>query len=169
MTMQKKLYKKSKSSIHSSGLFASSDIENGLKIIEYRGLKVTKAQSDNIADIHIDANKKEGNIGAVYIFTLNKTHDINGKVSWNTAKFINHSCDPNCEVDIVRGKIWISSIKDIKKNEELTYDYGYDMHSFEEHPCRCGSKNCLGYIVRSNLRWRVKKKLEEKKRKNLFK
>jgi len=39
------------------------------------------------------------------------------------------------------------------------------MYSFEEHPCRCGSKNCLGYIVRSNLRWRVKKKLEEKKRK----
>tara|TARA_X000000368_G_C23054332_1_gene723128 strand:+ start:3692 stop:4219 length:528 start_codon:yes stop_codon:yes gene_type:complete len=158
----KKLYQKKMSSIHSSGLFAKHNIETGTKIIEYVGEKLTKAKSDKIADVHIAANKKAGTNGAVYIFTLNKTHDINGKVPWNLAKFINHSCDPNCETDIIRGRIWISAIKDIKKGDELTYDYGYDMYSFEEHPCRCGSKNCLGYIVRSNLRWRVKKKLEEK-------
>jgi len=87
-------------------------------------------------------------------------------VSWNLAKYINHSCDPNCETDIVRGKIWISAIKDIKKGEELSYDYGYDMHCFEDHPCRCNSKNCVGFIVRSNLRWRIRKKLAKKK--NLF-
>ena len=107
--------------------------------------------------------KKKGTIGAVYIFTLNERYDINGKVSWNLAKYINHSCDPNCETDIIRGKIWINAIKDIKKGEELTYDYGYDMHYFEDHPCRCNSKNCVGFIVRSNLRWRLKKKLAKKK------
>jgi len=49
--------------------------------------------------------------------------------------------------------------------EELTYDYGYDMECYEDHPCRCGSKNCVGYIVRSNLRWRVLKKIQNKKKK----
>ena len=55
-------------------------------------------------------------------------------------------------------------LKNIQKGEELTYDYGYDMDSFEDHPCRCGAKNCIGYIVRSNLRWRVEKKLKDKKK-----
>ena len=163
MSQEQKLYIKKNSKIHASGLFARADIESGTKIIQYKGLKITKAQSDKIADVHIDANKKEGTVGAVYIFTLNDRYDINGKVAWNLAKYINHSCDPNCETDIVRGKIWISAIKDIKKGEELSYDYGYDMHCFEDHPCRCNSKNCVGFIVRSNLRWRLKKKLAKKK------
>ena len=166
MSQEQKLYIKKNSQIHASGLFAKDDIKNGTKIIQYKGLKITKAQSDKIADVHIDANKKKGTIGAVYIFTLNDRYDINGKVSWNLAKYINHSCDPNCETDIIRGKIWINAIKNIKQGEELTYDYGYDMYSYEDHPCRCGSKNCVGFIVRSNLRWRIRKKLAKKK--NLF-
>ena len=166
MSQEQKLYIKKNSKIHASGLFARAEIESGTRIIQYKGLKITKAQSDKIADVHIDANKKEGTVGAVYIFTLNDRYDINGKVAWNLAKYINHSCDPNCETDIVRGKIWISAIKDIKKGEELSYDYGYDMHCFEDHPCRCNSKNCVGFIVRSNLRWRIRKKLAKKK--NLF-
>ena len=165
MAKDQKLYVRKNSKIHASGLFAKSNIEPGARIIEYRGLKITKAQSDKIADVHIAANKKQGTVGAVYIFTLNERYDINGKVAWNLAKYINHSCDPNCETDIVRGKIWINAIKHIQKGEELTYDYGYDMDSFEDHPCRCGSKNCIGYIVRSNLRWRVEKKLKDKKKK----
>ena len=164
MASNQKLYIRKNSKIHSSGLFAKTDITEGARIIEYRGLKVTKAQSDKIADVNIDANKKKGTIGAVYIFTLNERYDINGKVSWNLAKYINHSCDPNCETDIIRGKIWINAIRNIKQGEELTYDYGYDMDSYEDHPCRCGSKNCVGFIVRSNLRWRVKKKIQNKKR-----
>ena len=157
MAKNQKLYIKKNSRIHASGLFARSNIETGSRIIEYRGLKITKSQSDKIADVHIEANKKEGNVGSVYIFTLNDRYDINGKVSWNLAKYINHSCDPNCETDIVRGKIWISAIKDIKKGEELSYDYGYDMHYFEDHPCRCNSKNCVGFIIREGSRWRLKK------------
>ena len=115
MSTNQKLYIKKNSRIHSSGLFAKTDIKSGTRIIEYRGLKITKAQSDKIADVHIEANKKEGKVGSVYIFTLNQRYDINGKVSWNLAKYINHSCDPNCETDIIRGKIWISAIRDIKK------------------------------------------------------
>ena len=83
MSQEQKLYIKKNSKIHASGLFAKTDIESGSKIIEYRGLKITKAQSDKIADVHIEANKKSGNVGSVYIFTLNERYDINGKVSWN--------------------------------------------------------------------------------------
>ena len=62
---------------------------------------------------------------------------------------MNHSCNPNCDTDIVDGKIWIRSFKDIKKGEELTYDYGFSFHKedFREHVCKCGSKNCVGFIV----------------------
>ena len=61
----------------------------------------------------------------VYVFELNKKYDIDGGVARNYARFINHSCDPNCEVEITNNEIWISSIKRIKKYTELTYNYGY--------------------------------------------
>ena len=70
MPSNQKLYIRKNSIIHSSGLFAKTDIEKDSRIIEYRGLKITKAQSDKIADVHIAASKKT--IGAVYIFTLNE-------------------------------------------------------------------------------------------------
>ena len=99
---------------------------------------------------------------AVFVFELNSRYDIDGDFPWNTARFINHSCSPNCEVRIARGRIWIVSRRKIRAGEELTYDYGYDFESFEEHPCRCGSRGCVGYIVRTGLRRRLKKVLGEK-------
>ena len=71
MSTNQKLYIKKNSRIHSSGLFAKTDIESGTRIIEYRGLKITKAQSDKIADVHIEANKKEGK---VVIFYYHRRH-----------------------------------------------------------------------------------------------
>ena len=162
----KKLYTVKNSKLHGKGLFANTNIKSGANIIEYVGEKITKKQSDKIAEIQLKKSQKNREEGQVYIFTLDEKYDINGNVSYNKAKLMNHSCKPNCDTDIIDGKIWIRSYRNIKKGDELTYDYGYDMYSFEEHPCRCGSKNCLGYIVRSNLRWRVKKKLEEKKKKS---
>ena len=70
MSEDQKLYIKKNSRIHSSGLFAKFNISSGTRIIEYRGLKITKAQSDKIADVHIEANKKAKTVGSVYIFTL---------------------------------------------------------------------------------------------------
>merc|ERR1712167_421045 len=78
---------------------------------------------------------------------LIKKYDIDGGVLRNHARFINHSCDPNCEVEITNNEIWISAIKNIKKDTELTYNYGYPFDSdFEDHICKCGSKKCVGYI-----------------------
>ncbi|MFT4310896.1 MAG: SET domain-containing protein-lysine N-methyltransferase, partial [Candidatus Woesearchaeota archaeon] len=62
-------------------------------------------------------------------------------------KYINHSCSPNCESINMNGHIWICARKSIKKGDELSYDYGYDHENHKEHPCKCGSKNCIGYIV----------------------
>ena len=90
--------------------------------------------------------------GSVYIFELNKKYDIDGSVSYNKAKYINHSCNPNCEVDIINNQIWISSIKNIKKGDELSYDYGYefDKDDYKDHVCKCGSKICIGFIISSD-------------------
>ncbi len=155
------------SGIHHKGVFAAKFIPKGTRIIEYVGEKLTKAQSDKRADVYLEENEKNPDKnGAVYIFELNKKYDIDGNVPNNPAKYINHSCDPNAETDIIRGKIWVIALRDIEKGEEITYDYCYDLDSWEDHPCRCGSKNCLGYIVGEDHRAKLKKELEKKKRQN---
>lgn len=153
-----------RSKIHGNGMFAKRDIPKGTKIIEYLGHKLTKAQSDKRAE-EIEAKAKKYGTGAVYIFTLNKTHDIDGSVSWNKARFMNHACETNCESDIMKGKIWIVATRDIKKGEELHYDYGYDLLNWQDHPCRCGKGSCVGYIVTENKRARLKKLIEKEKQK----
>lgn len=155
-----------RSKIHGTGVFAKKNIPKGTDIIEYMGRRITKAESDKISDVHMNNHKQNSEEnGAVYIFNLNKRYDIDGQVPWNTAKFINHSCNPNCKADIKRGHIWISSIKDIKKGEELSYNYGYDLEDYEDHPCRCGSKNCVGYIVDEDDWPKLKKLIAKKKAK----
>lgn len=153
------------SPIHGTGVFAKKDIPEGTRIIEYVGERITKKQTDERADEQMEKHEQNHDEGAVYIFELNKRYDIDGNVPWNTAKYINHGCDPNCEVDIIRGKIWISSIKDIKKGEELQYDYGFDVDDYESHPCKCGAKNCVGYIVAEEDWPKLKRRLQAKKNK----
>jgi hypothetical protein len=133
------------SSIHNKGVFAAKDIPKGTKIIEYVGEKVTKAESSRRVTKTIDDADHEN--GAVYIFELNKRHDIDGNFPYNTARLINHSCEPNSEVDIIKGHIWIIAQRKIEKGEEINYNYGYDFEDWEDHPCRCGAKNCIGYIL----------------------
>ena len=154
-----------KSRIHSVGVFAKKNIPEGTRIIEYVGEKVTKAESDRRADIPLEKNKKNGVYGAVYIFILNKRHDIDGNVSYNTARFINHSCDPNCETEIIGGHIWVVALCDIKKGKEIAYNYNYDIEDYEDHKCCCGSKRCVGYITDEDYWPRLKKKEKAKKEK----
>jgi len=145
--MNKFWYKK-KSTVHGSGLFASKNIKNGSKIIEYVGDKVTKKEGDRRADKQLNKAKKNKNNGMVYIFELNQRYDIDGGVTYNEARLINHSCNPNCEVEIENNRIWISAIKHIKKNAELSYNYGYSYDTdYIDHICKCGSKKCVGYIL----------------------
>lgn len=157
--------KVNKSSIHNNGVFAKKFIPEGTRIIEYVGEKITKAESDRRADIPIEKNKKNSDHGAVYIFTLNKKYDIDGYVPYNTARNINHSCDPNAESDIIKGKIWIIATRDIEKGEEIVYNYNYDWEDYEDHKCRCGSKRCVGYILAEEFWPKLKRKRKKAKNK----
>ena len=159
----KKLWFKRKSSVHGRGLFASQNIKKGFQIIEYVGDKVTKREGDRRADKQINRAKKNKNNGMVYIFELNKRYDIDGDVSYNYARLINHSCNPNCEVVIDNNHLWISAIKNIKKNHELSYNYGYSYDTdYDEHKCKCGSSKCVGYILDED-HWPKLKKVKKKK------
>ena len=155
----KKIWFKKKSHVHGSGLFTVQNIKKGTKIIEYIGDKVTKKEGDKRADKQIKKYKRNKNNGMVYIFELNKLYDIDGSVAYNHAKLINHSCNPNCEVEIINNEIWISAIKNKKKNNELSYNYGYSYDTdYVDHICKCGSSKCVGYILDEDHWPKLKKK-----------
>ena len=146
-----KIYKIKKSKIDNKGLYANCDIKKGTKIIEYKGKIITRKQSEE--------SPKFDNGRAIYLFNLNNKYDLDGDYKFNTARLINHSCEPNCEVSGTGLKVWVYAIKDIKKDDELSYDYGFSYDKdYEQFPCRCGTKNCIGYIVREGSRWRIKKR-----------
>ena len=151
-----KLFKIGKSVIDNKGLYASKDIKKGTKIINYVGKIITKKETDT--------NPKFDNEKAIYLYNLNSKYDLDGDFKYNTARLINHSCDPNCEVDGKGLKLWISAIKDIKKGDELTYDYGFSFDKdYRQFPCKCASKYCCGYIVREGSRWRINKRFKKRK------
>ena len=127
-----------KSRIAGLGLFAAQEIKPGTRILPYIGEKITKAESTRrIAQ------------GNAYIFTFNDRYDIDGKILRNTARFINHACEPNCEVEQTKRTLWIVALRKISDGEELTYNYGYeyDPDSYQDCPCRCGAAQCCGYIL----------------------
>ena len=152
-----KLYKVKKSNIDKRGLYALKNIKPGEKVIEYVGKLITKKETEE--------NPKFDNGKAIYLFNLNNRYDLDGDFTYNAARLINHSCNPNCEVKSKGLKLWISSIRNIKKNEELSYDYGFGFdENYKEFPCKCGSNNCCGYIVREGSRWRIKNKIKKSNR-----
>lgn len=146
------------SKIHGSGGFAKKDIKKGARLIEYIGRKVTKEEAETISDK-----------GGVFLFEVNKKWDIDGNVPENIARFINHSCNPNCNFDIKNNHIWIKAKKDIKKGEELSYNYGFDFEDHKRYPCRCGAHNCIGYILCDDHWGKIKAKwtIEKLKRKDI--
>ena len=136
-----------KSSIQGQGAFATRRIRKGTRIIEYTGEHITQAQADERYD-------DEG-MGRhhTFLFTLDDDTVIDAAVDGNEARFINHSCDPNCQALIEDKKIYIYALKDIAPDQELVYDYAYeraegmDQESEQLYVCRCGAKNCRGTIL----------------------
>lgn len=159
------MWKIKKSKIHGTGIVASEDIKKGIQVIQYIGEKISKKEGDKRSEERIRKYLKQKNEGSVYVFELNKNYDIDGSPLYNIARFINHSCDPNCEVEIINNEIWIVSIKKIKKGTELNYDYGYpfDKDDFADHNCKCESKNCVGYIISQDDWPKYKKYLKKEK------
>tara|TARA_B100001027_G_scaffold205599_1_gene168577 strand:- start:77 stop:562 length:486 start_codon:yes stop_codon:yes gene_type:complete len=161
------MYKVKSSKVHGKGVFASEFIPKNKEIIEYRGEKITKKEGDRRSEKRIKKYLNSKKTGSVYIFELNSRYDIDGSFGYNKARFINHSCNPNCEVKIEKGQIWIVSLKNIKKNQELSYDYGYefDKEDYKDHICKCGYKNCIGYIISSDDIHKYKKHLKKVQKK----
>jgi hypothetical protein len=124
------------SAIHGQGGFAIRPLRQGARVIEYLGERITKEES-----------LRRCQAQNWFIFGLDEEFDLDGNVDWNPARFLNHSCAPNCEAVCEDGRVWIVALRDLAPGEEITFNYGYDLLDYEEHPCRCGSPECVGYIV----------------------
>jgi SET domain-containing protein len=148
------------SRISGKGAFALRPIKKGEKLIEYVGERLTHKQSDERYD---DDSMDEHH---TFLFTISSRHVLDATVDGNDSRFINHSCDPNCEADITKGRIWISAIKDIAKGEELHYDYGYERSGDEtaedekRYKCLCGTAKCRGSIMEPVSTFKARKKKE---------
>jgi uncharacterized protein len=152
------------SSIHSRGVFAARDIPADTYIIEYLGERITKEESEKRAQARLMRAEKTGD-AAVYIFTLTDEWDLDGSGPGNTARLINHSCDPNCEAwQDEEDRIWIGARREIPKGQELTFNYGFDLENWDKHPCRCGSANCVGYIIDEKYWPKLKKLISAKEK-----
>lgn len=135
------------SPIQGVGAFATAPIPEGTRLIEYSGEALTSAQADQR---YPDA---AGERHHTYLFAIDDGVVIDAAAGGNDARFINHSCDPNCDAVIDDGRIWIETIRDVAAGEELAYDYAYILD--ERHtpaakrrfPCMCGSANCRGTIL----------------------
>jgi len=154
-----------RSKIHNKGVFAKKDVRKNTKILEYVGEKITSAESERRSDITFEKAKKTKSKGAIYTFELTKKYDIDGDVPYNTAKWINHSCDPNCDVEITKGHIWIVALRKIKKGEEFSYNYGFDVDDYADYPCKCGASKCVGYIIDEDDWGKLKRRIARKKKK----
>jgi uncharacterized protein len=141
------------SSIHGSGVYATRNIEAEELIIEYLGELIDKDESGKRSAKQQERSVKHGD-AAVYIFNLTDKWDLDGNVPWNTARLINHSCAPNCEAWSRGKRIFIHALRNIAEGEELTFDYGFDVDCYEDHPCLCGRDACVGYIV-SREQWHI--------------
>jgi SET domain-containing protein len=140
-----------RSGVHGWGLFARTDLAKGERVVEYIGEKVTKAESER-------RTNAQWARGRVYTFELNQRYDLDGSPVWNKARYANHSCDPTCETEIIRGRIWLVAIEDLVKGDEITYDYNFPVDD-DLAPCNCGAANCRGYIVGSEHRAKLRRKL----------
>lgn len=135
------------SRIHGRGVYARTDIPKDTRLIEYTGERISNAEADRRYD------DEEMSRHHTFLFILNSRACIDAAVGGNISRFINHSCDPNCVAWIEGQHIWIDALRDIKKGEELAYDYEYDflpeytVEDLEFYGCRCGSRRCRGTIV----------------------
>ena len=129
------------------GAFAVQPIPAGLRLIEYAGQRLTPAEADaRYPDV-------EGERHHTFLFAIDDDVVIDAAFDGNAARFINHSCDPNCDAVIDAGRIWIDTIREVATGEELAYDYAYvleERHSpaaKRRFPCHCGAARCRGTIL----------------------
>ncbi len=138
------------SAIHGRGVFALRKIRKGERLIEYAGERVSHAEADRRYDAEHEADDPH-----TFLFTVDDETVIDATRGGNSSRWINHSCQPNCETDDEDGRIYIEALRDIRPGEELTYDYQlyleepHTAKAKRENPCYCGSRRCRRTLLRA--------------------
>jgi len=136
-----------RSPIHGRGGFATRSIPRGTRIVEYTGERITHSEADARYD------DSRGPRHHTFLFTVDRETVVDAAVGGNAARFINHSCEPNCRPVIEGGRVYIVAARDIDPEEELAYDYAYaregspDEQREERYACRCGARRCRGTML----------------------
>jgi SET domain-containing protein len=136
-----------RSGVHGKGVFALQDIAKGETLIEYVGEVISW---DEAQDRHPHDPEDPNH---TFYFHVNEDRVIDALFGGNSSRWINHSCDPNCEADEDNDRIFIKAIRNIAAGQELNYDYGliidepYTKKLKAEYPCWCGSANCRGTLL----------------------
>ena len=145
------------SRIHGNGVFAARKIPAGTRVIEYRGKRITEKQAEK------RFGQDPENPYHTFFFSLDSGKLIDGGDEGNDARWINHGCEPNCEAQEEKGRVYIHALRDISRGEELSYDYGLIIGERltpslkKAYECRCGSADCRGTMLA------IKKKKPAKK------
>lgn len=135
------------SQVHGRGVFALGPIASGTRVIEYLGDRISHAVADRRYDDH------DENDNHTFLFNVDRGLVIDAGVDGNEARFINHSCAPNCQSVIEHRRVFIEALRDIAPGEELSYDYQIGRERGDPpgvdqiYACRCGSAQCRGTML----------------------
>ncbi len=133
--------------IHGNGVFATRKIPAGARIIEYAGKRITETQAEKRFGLDPE------NPHHTFFFSLESGKLIDGGDQGNDARWINHACEPNCEAQEEKGRVYVHALRDIARGEELFYDYGLVIEEKmskalkQAYACRCGAANCRGTML----------------------
>ncbi|KQX91390.1 SET domain-containing protein [Variovorax sp. Root473] len=154
-----------RSTVHGNGVFAVQDLAEGETLIEYKGQVISWKEA--LRRHPHDPSQPNH----TFYFHIDDGRVIDGNVEGNAARWINHSCEPNCEADEVNGRVYIKALRNIAAGEELNYDYGlvidepYTEKLLSEFPCWCGSEQCRGTLLTPKDEDEEKDKKKKKKAK----
>jgi uncharacterized protein len=140
------------SPIHSAGVYTTAPIRRGTRVVEYSGRRITPEEADRLYD----------GVSRTYLYGLDDGKTvIDGE---GLGAYLNHSCDPNCEVDEIKGRVWLFALRDIAAGEELVWDYNlYDDE--EPAPCHCGSRKCRGTMYSREWMAKMRRRQNNKEKK----
>lgn len=152
------LYKVRNSKIHGRGVFAARRIRKGTRVIEYVGERVSHAEADRRYEHKADDDNH------TFLFIVDARTVIDAGTGGNAARFINHSCNPNCETLLDNRRVFIEAVRTIQPGEELSYDYQIkrapgDPPDIEQvFACRCGVDGCRGTMIQAEAKQRRRRK-----------
>ncbi len=135
------------STVHGTGAFAARRIRRGTRIIEYLGERISAEEADSRYDDEASEHPH------VLLFSVDEHTVLDGGVGGSDAKYLNHCCEPNCETEVINGRVFIVALRTISTGEELTYDYHLDYDgeytpaALQKFACRCSAPGCRGTML----------------------